>query len=184
MSAALDRWRGPSSEALDEIEPSTRAPNQQLTYAFAVLLVAHFQLYCRAIHSEASEIVAASVRTPKLDSAVENLFIRDRFLDRGNPTPRNLQRDFDRFDFDLWDAVEAIDPCGGRRKVKLGQLCEWRNAITHGDIGRKSAMGQLVPSKLDWDACEEWRRALEALAPSIDRAVATACQKLGCPNPW
>jgi hypothetical protein len=184
MSAALDRWRGPSSEALDEIEGATRPSNQQLAYAFAVLLVAHFQLYCRSVHAEAAEIVASWVSTPRLDLVVETLLVRGRFLDRGNPTPQNLRRDFDRFDFDLWGSVEAIDPCGGSWKAKLGQLCEWRNAITHGDIGRKRATRGLVPRKLDWDTCEEWRRALEELVPSIDRAVATACQELGCPKPW
>src|ERR1700761_3484243 len=100
MSATLHRWRGPSSEALDEIEMATS--NKQLTYAFAVLLLAHFQRYCRAVHSAAAQSVALAVSDPALASVVVALLTRGRFLDRGNPNSLNLEPDFMRFDFGLW----------------------------------------------------------------------------------
>jgi hypothetical protein len=194
MSVALEEWRGASSQALDEIEFVLRRVEgpvvgghvltQQLNYAYAALILAHFQRYCRAVHTEAANAIVALVPDPSLARILGGLLVESRLLERANPTPGNLSRDFERFGFKLWAAVEADDRRNRKRREKLGQLCEWRNGITHGDVSQKQAAGKLVPSKLDVDTCRDWRRALGALAVSIDKAMARRCQNLGCSKPW
>lgn len=70
MSAALEEWRGASSRALDEIELLHRqieavavggaALTQQISYTYATLIVAHFQGYCRGLHTEATRVLVAN----------------------------------------------------------------------------------------------------------------------------
>lgn len=194
MSVALEEWLGPSREVLDEIElvhgrvegtgVGRRILTQQVNYAYAALILAHFQRYCRSVHTEAADALVASVPDPNLVQVFAASLTERRFLDRGNPTPENLSRDFARFGFRLWPDLETDDRRSRRRRQKLEELCQWRNAITHGDIPRKRAAGQLVPQDLNLDTCRDWRRALGGLAASIDEATAARCQVLGRPKPW
>jgi hypothetical protein len=194
MSVALEEWNGPSRDALDEIElvharvggtgVGRRVLTQQVNYAYAALIAAHFQRYCRAVHTEAANALVSAVPDPALAEVLGGLLVARRSLDQGNPTPGNLSRDFSRFGFDLWSKVEADDRRNRRRKEKLGQLCQWRNGITHADIPRKRAEGHLIPNDLDLEACRGWRRSVGALAGSIDRVVARQCQELGEASPW
>lgn len=193
MSVALEEWRGPSSLALDEIEllywqvafvgAGGLALTEQVNHHYVTLLVAHFQRYCRAVHTEAAEALAV-VSGPDFAAVIEGLFSQGRLLDRGNPTSTALGSDFGRFDFRFWQALEADDRLNRMRKKHLERLCEWRNGITHGDLPRKQAAGLLDPPDLTLEACREWRRSLGALAISIDRVLATRCRALGCPEPW
>jgi hypothetical protein len=190
MSAALEGWRGASSEALDEIElmhakvEGTSVPARQLNYAYAVLLTAHFQLYCRALHTEAGEALVVSLPDPALAAVVEGILTQARFLDKGNPTPGNLGRDFGRFGFGFWKEIQTEDRQNRRREAKLEHLLEWRNAIVHGDILGKRGSGRLVPRDLNLEACREWRGEVGGLVVSIDRVVARRCPGLGePPNP-
>jgi hypothetical protein len=194
MSAALEEWLGRSSNALDEIELlhrrvessgiRGRALIMQVNHAYATLITAHFQSYCRAVHTEVAQVLVGAVSDSRLGTVLEAGLTERRHLDKGNPTPANLGSDFGRFDFRFWGAVEAEDKDSEGRRVKLAQMCEWRNAIVHGDISRKRAAGLLVPRHLDLETCKGWRRALDALAVSIDRAVANRCVGLGRPKPW
>jgi hypothetical protein len=101
-----------------------------------------------------------------LAGVLEVLFEEGRRLDRGKPTPRKADR------------------LNEERKKKLTQLCEWRNAIVHGDISRKRTAGRLVPSGLSLKTCRDWRRSVGALARSIDRVLAIRLQTFGCLEPW
>lgn len=194
MSVALEEWDGPSGEVLDEIElvhgrvegtgVGSRVLTEQVNYAYAALIAAHFQRYCRAVHTEAADALIAAMPGPALADVMGGLLVERRFLDRGNPTPANLNRDFARFGLELWPKVEADDHRNRKRKEKLEQLCHWRNGITHGDIPRKRAAGHLVPLDLNLETCEGWRRSLGALAGSIDRVLARQCQKLVGTRPW
>jgi hypothetical protein len=195
MSVALEEWRGASARSLDEIEslhrlveetsPSAPALIRQITYAYAASILAQFQRYCRAVHTEAVDALVAVMPGPAALAAVfGGVMVERRFLDRANPTPSNLNRDFMRFRFKLWTNIEADDGRNRRRKEKLTQLCEWRNAIAHGDISRRQAAGRLVPRELDFETCRDWRQALDGLAVSIDTVTAMGCQALGCSEPW
>jgi hypothetical protein len=192
MSVALEEWRGPSREALDEIEmiyrsvegAGERILTRQVDYAYVALILAHFQRYCRGVHTEATAALVDAIPDLKLGVVLEDLLTEGRLLDRGNPTPGNLGRDFARFGFKLWEAIEADDRRNGSHKRELDRLCVWRNGIVHGDISDKQASGKLVPPGLDLDTCRDWRRAVGILASSIDRVVAKQCQNLGCSRPW
>ena len=161
-----------------------RTVTQQLNYAYAMLMTAHFQRYCRDLHAEAGQVLVAHLPDPALAEILEGLLAQNLRLDKGNPTPGNLGLDFARFGFRFWDAVEASDQRNKSRKTDLERLCEWRNAIVHGDIARKRAAGRLVPHNLNLDTCRGWRRALGSLAFSIDRVVSAHCKNLGCTAPW
>jgi len=194
VSGALEDWLGSSKEVLDEIElvhgkvegtgAGRRVFTQQVNYAYAALIAAHFQRYCRALHTEATQVLVAAVSDPALAGVLEGLLTQNRLLDKGNPTPSNLGVDFGRFGFKFWEQVEGDDSRNAKRKAKLEHLCEWRNGIAHGDIGRKRAAGQLVPANLKLATCKQWRRALGGLAVSIDKVVAEQCENLGCEQPW
>jgi hypothetical protein len=193
MSVALEEWRGPSSLALDEIEllywqvafvdAGGPALIEQVNHHYVTMLVAHFQRYCRAIHEEAAQAVAAD-SDRDLASVIEGLFDQGRLLDRGNPTPTALGSDFGRFGFRLWQDLEADDRSNRRTKKQLERICEWRNGITHGDLPRKRAAGLLDPADLTLEACRDWRHELDRLAISIDRVLATRCRALGRSEPW
>ncbi len=92
--------------------------------------------------------------------------------------------DFARFGIRFWDAVEARDRRNGHWKTELERLCDWRNAIVHGDIDRKQAEGRLVPRDLDPESCRGWRQALGSLADTFDEVLAAQCEELGCAEPW
>lgn len=194
MSRSFEGWRGESSGELDEIEVvhgkvggtgvGRRVLTQQVNFAYAALITAHFQRYCRSVHSEASQVIVATVSEEAIAGVLEGLLTENRVLDKGNPTPGNLGSDFRRFGFGFWDAVEENDQRNAKRKAKLDQLCEWRNGIAHGDISRKLAAEKLVPERVTLHTCKDWRRALNGLAVSIDKVVADQCENLGCPRPW
>jgi hypothetical protein len=151
---------------------------------YAALILAHFQRYCRGAHTEATKALVDAMPHSRSAVVLEDLLTEGRHLDRGNPTPANLGRDFGRFGFNFWEAVVAEDRRNGARRRELDGLCHWRNGIVHGDVPGKRASGNLVPRDLSLDACRRWRCAVSALVISIDRAVAKQCQNLGCPRPW
>jgi hypothetical protein len=188
MSAALEEWRAGSGEVFDEIELMHRTVEgivtRQLTYAYVMLISAHFQRYCRALHAEAAQVLVARIPDPGPAEVLEGLLVQNLRLDKGNPTPGNLGSDFARLGFKFWDAVEARDRRNRSRRTELERLCEWRNAIVHGDVARKRAAGRLVPRDLNLDTCRDWRRALGSLAFSLDRTISAHCKNLGCAEPW
>ncbi|MGH2936563.1 MAG: hypothetical protein ACRDPE_00395 [Solirubrobacterales bacterium] len=194
MSAALDEWREACREVFDEIEPvqarvdrtpgGRRGLTAQINYAYAMLIAAHFQRFCRALHREAAEVLVAQMSDPALADVMEGLLAQDLRLDRGNPTARNLGVDFARFGFRFWDAVESRDRRNSHRKTELERLCEWRNAIVHGDVERKQMAGRLVPRDLELKDCTNWRQALGSLVDTFDEVLAARCEELGCAEPW
>jgi hypothetical protein len=194
VSRALQEWQRESCAVFDEIElvhgkvegtgVGRRVLTQQVNFAYAALLTAHFQRFCRSVHSEATQVIVATVSHEALAGIMEGLLTENRILDKGNPTPSNLGSDFRRFGFAFWEAVEEDDKRNAKRKTKLEQLCEWRNGIAHGDIPRKLAEEKLFPKNVTLDTCKEWRSALGALAASIDKVMAAQCENLGCPRPW
>ena len=105
-SFALQRWSGIRAAALDEIEsahrsvggpgPGRRTATPQLNYAYAVLLSAQFQGFCRELHTEFADYLVASVPDPNLRILFRSGFLLNRKLDRGNPNVGNIGSDFGR----------------------------------------------------------------------------------------
>jgi len=104
---------------------------------FVLLLSAHFQGYCRDLHSETAQIIATRVR-PTLQVLVQTQFIPRCKLDRGNPNMENLRTDFERFGFTLDPA--AADPANPARVTHLGQMNRWRSIAAH-----QGTLPQVVP---------------------------------------
>ncbi len=91
MSAALGEWRAACREVFDEIELVQagvgrtagigRGLTAQINYAYVMLIAAHFQRYCRALHREAAEVLVAQMSDPALADVMEGLLARDLRLD-------------------------------------------------------------------------------------------------------
>src|SRR5438552_3149352 len=88
------------ASALDEIEaahravggagPGRRTATQQINYAYAMLLSAQFQRFCRDLHSECVDILASAAGSPTVQQLFRTDLLLHRRLDRGNPNPGNV----------------------------------------------------------------------------------------------
>jgi hypothetical protein len=182
---ALNSWNTSSADALTQLEAAHRAVGGaaagrrtntlQLNYAFVLLLSAHFQAFCRDLHSQVTRTLSEAMEPAIGDVLRANLtFMRQ--LDSRNAQPGSLGADFNRFGLEFWPAVERVDRRNRQRREKLDQLNEWRNAIAHHDIA--SRRSSLVPREVTLDACQDWRSALNGLASSCDRVLAAHLETL------
>jgi hypothetical protein len=178
-SAALLNWNTNAAEALSQLEEAHRAVGGpragrrtntlQLNYAFVLLLSAHFQAYCRGLHSEATEWLVDNVE-PSIGAVLAVNLTLHRQLDSRNAQPASLAADFNRLDFPFWSFVESSDIRNKARREKLERLNEWRNAVAHHDID--SRRSSLTPHEVTLEACRSWRAALNGLARSFDIVTA------------
>src|SRR5690242_19021468 len=105
-SNALKQWLTVQSGELDRMEeahqtiggsaPGRRWRLQHLNDAYIVLLAAHFQSYCRSLHSEAVSAFAAATQPTAARTPVLEVMLADRRLDRGNATSENIRGDFSK----------------------------------------------------------------------------------------
>ncbi len=190
-SPALAVWSTSSAVALSQLQAAHRAVGGaragrrtntlQLNYAYVLLLSAHFQAYCRGLHSDATQLLVEAI-DPAIGAVLDaNLSFR-RQLDSGNAQPAALGIDFNRFDFKFWTDVEAADTRNVARRRKLEELNTWRNAIAHHDI--ESHRADLRPREVTLDACRSWRGALTGLAESFDGVLADHLATLIGSRPW
>jgi len=190
-STALIDWQTSAAEALSQLEAAYRAVGGaqagrrtntlQLNYAFVLLLAAHFQAYCRSLHSEATQWLVDTV-DPGLGAVIAVNLTLHRQLDSRNAQPASLGADFNRLGFEFWLDVEMLDARNRDRRGKLERLSEWRNAIAHHDIDRRRT--DLAPREVTLDACRSWRGALNGLARSFDVVLANRLQELTRTCPW
>jgi hypothetical protein len=190
-SAALAGWETSVDAALSQLEHAHRAVGGthsgrrtntlQLNYAFVLLLSAHFQAFCRDLHSEAVEHLRDAVELDIGDMLAANL-TRYRQLDSRNAQPASIGADFDRFGFAFWRVVQAADARNANRRVKLERLNEWRNAIAHHDIDARRV--SLDPNQVTLAACRRWRSALDGLARSFDMVVAAHLHQILRTRSW
>ncbi len=118
-SRALHFWLRDRSRALDEIEqahrslggtgPGRRYATQQINHAYAVLLSAQFQGFCRDLHDDCAAHLVQSGTMASLRVAFEEALVWNRKLNTGNPNPGNIGSDFNRFDLRFWDGVRTAD---------------------------------------------------------------------------
>lgn len=190
--SALHTWNTSAADALSQLEAAHRAVGGttagrrtntlQLNYAFVLLLSAHFQAFCRDLHTQMTRTLAATLEPAIGDVLRVNLTL-SRQLDVRNAQPGSLGADFNRFGLAFWTAVDRVDRRNRQRRRKLDQLNEWRNAIAHHDITSRRA--SLTPHEVTLDACKDWRSALNGLASSCDRVLAAHLQTLaGSTTPW
>src|SRR5437588_980006 len=109
-SASLLRWQNDRMPRLTEVDTQCAAslalvrPQPNLVEAnlrgYVLLLSAHFQGFCRDLHTECAAIIARRVRASLRPLILAQLNAH-RKLDHGNPNLPTLREDFKRFDLTL-----------------------------------------------------------------------------------
>ncbi len=187
-SSALTAWQGPTAAELNEIERArsgTKRRSKQLNYAYATLLSARFQGFCRDLHSEAALHLVFASKLPA-GSDLANVFsgalTRNRHLDRGNPTRGNIGSDFAFLGLTkLWDDVYSHRAGNKEHGAALDQLMRWRNAIVHHDF---SGLSGLTGSEVTLKAVRSWRSSCDQLAIGLDAVVADGVYRTVGARPW
>ncbi len=183
-SASLFRWQNDRMNRLADIDGQCDAshklapPNPLLVdenlRAYALLLSAHFQGYCRDLYTECAQIVVARVR-PSLQLLIQDQFTAGRKLDHGNPNLDSIRDDFERFGLHL-DLV-AADPANAGHISNLARLNKWRNvAAHHGTIP--------VGVPLDLHSLQDWRTSCDGLAASLDQIMYNSLKRILRRAPW
>jgi hypothetical protein len=189
-SRALRSWLRVRLSALDEIErahrsvggtgPGRRHATQQLNHAYAILLSAQFQGFCRDLHDECINCLVQSLSPASLRTTLEESLGWGRKLKTGNPNPGNIGSDFNRFDIEFWVEVRRADARTDSRFDRLEELNRWRNAVAHQDFDPRV----LGPELLRLEKVQGWRSACEGLAISFDRVMRVHLHALTGNSPW
>lgn len=147
--------------------------------AYVVSLCAHFQQFCGAIHAEAADGLVANVADFRQREILKAGLAMDRKLDQRNPQPDVLKSDFARLGIDdVWKALETDDKRNGRRKGRLRELMQARNAIAHGDHRRMRGV------RVDLTQAKRWRSVCHCIATSLDRVLAEHVHQVTGSWPW
>lgn len=197
-SQSLAKWQTIRSRELDQLlhaharirggGPGRRYATEQLNFAYLVAVAAHFQGFCRDLHSEAVGAFAAAV-PPPLSEILRSALTKSRSLDRGNANGSTIAEDFARLGMGrFWDLVTAE---GGpirtaRRRYRMEQMNMWRNAIAHDSfeqVQSKSAQldNRLRPRLVEGKKC---RTACDLLAVQMTSAVGKFLQQVVGKGPW
>jgi hypothetical protein len=191
-SISYKEWRLSRAKALDAIASGHSAVSgsgrgqrfntQQFNQAYAVLLAAQFQGFCRDLHGEcAGHILATIAPPPALQELVRDEMTRGRLLDRGNAQPSSIGADFGRFDIAFWDEVKIHDSRNATRMKVLEELNHWRNAIVHQDLDAVKLGGTTI---LRLQKVRRWRGACNRLARAFDEVMGRHLQNLTGSSPW
>jgi hypothetical protein len=162
--------------------PGARAAAQQINQAYAVLLSAQFQGFCRDLHSECADYLVLPVPDPDLRGVLRNNLVFGRRIDRGNPNPGNIGSDFNRLGLAFWTLVDAYRPGNPARRAALDELSEWRNAIAHQDFS--AAMVRAGRPNLALAEVRGWRRACDDLARVFDEVLREHLRARTGAAPW
>jgi hypothetical protein len=192
-SRALAIWDSAQRRELDRLDaahlavggvgPGRRTGTQQINDAYLVLLAAHFQQFCRDLHTEAAEFLAASA--PRIRGVVRDALLARRTLDRGNAAPSALGADFGRLGLELWAKLDARDKRNAARRIRLQQLTTWRNAIAHQDFQFEPAVAaRLAGTRRTLAFARHCRSACEVLARELDAVVGTHLHAVVGTPPW
>ncbi len=191
-SVALQNWSGGRATALDELEhahrsvggarPGRRYLTQHINQAYAVLLSAHFQGFCRDLHDECVYHLVAPVVPGVLLATYRSNLLFGRKLDTGNPNAGNIGADFNRLGVAFWPAVDADSPRNPARRCALDTLNQWRNAIAHNDFAPHMYKGKRLTLHLA--QVQDWRRACDGLARSFDNVLRAHVHAAAGAAPW
>ncbi len=194
-SRALTRWLSEAQADLDALEEaharasttrrSRHALARQLCRAYVVSVSAHFQRFCRDLHSEAAQRLADAVEPRAFRGALLRLLTDGRRLDAGNAVAGTLGPDFDRLGLAFLAELEAR-PENRRRRLELERLNVWRNAIVHLDFALKPGREKLVrgTSPDSVRDVRRFRQACDALAREIDGIVRAHVSGVVGGAPW
>ena len=191
-SKSLQKWLTTRSALLDDIEhahrsvrgtgPGSRAASQQINQAYAVLLSAQFQGFCRDFHTECIELFLTPVADPDLRIMLQLNMMVSRKIDRGNPNPGNIGSDFNRFGISFWGLLDSHSSATSSQKRDLELLNEWRNAIAHQDFASHMIRNGKV--YLPVKQIRTWRRSCESLAKSFEKILGPLITLRTGTTPW
>lgn len=188
-SVSLRTWNAKRGAALDELEAAHRSlggakrgrryTTQQINQAYAMLLSAQFQGFCRDLHSESADHFVQSVPAG-LQTVLRAVLVQSRKIDQGNQNPGNLGNDYNRFGILFWDEVKARDSRNQARLNQLDDLNKWRNAIAHQDFRAIMPAPVVLPLK----RVRSWRKACNEIAISFDEVMCSHLQAVNGTAPW
>jgi hypothetical protein len=191
-SLSLQKWFAERAGTLHDLEsahrsvrgsgPGARAATQQINQAYAVLLSAQFQGFCRDLHSECADYFVVTVTDPDLREMLHDNLVFGRKIDRGNPNAGNIGSDFNRFNVAFWPLVDAHRPQNPARKAALEELNGWRNAIAHQDF--PAAMLKAGRPSLTLAQVQTWRKACDGLVRSFEEVMHGHLLTLTGTVPW
>jgi hypothetical protein len=191
-SLAVQRWFAERAFTLEVVEsahrsvrgsgPGARAATQQINQAYAVLLSAQFQGFCRDLHSECADLVVLPVADPNLRAMLGDNLLFGRKIDRGNPSPGNIGSDVGRFGLAFWSQVDAHHPQNPARKAAVEEMNDWRSAIAHQDF--LPAMLRAGRPSLTLAQVQTWRKACDGLARSFEAVMRSHLRTLTGAAPW
>ncbi|MGQ0581248.1 MAG: hypothetical protein ACT4O6_04885 [Reyranella sp.] len=193
-SLSLDVWRSTQADRLNEIESAhqsvggtargRRFATQQINRAYAVLLAAQFQGFCRNLHSESAGAILASIQDVNVARVAQANFVFGRTMDRGNAGPGNIGADFARLGLKIWDALAVRDVRNNIRNRKLEELNTWRNAIAHENFQDAVKFPAGRRTVLHLAKVRDWRQTCDVLASHMDKAMQAHITTLTGNVPW
>lgn len=181
------QWENERRRALDDIEAAhvasrgDRRRSDLLKQAYAVMLSAHFQAFCRSLHAEAVDHLATNLQPPPLRDLLRERLLTGRKLDSGNPNAGNIGSDFDRLGLRIWPALIAHRSRTQAHRAGLDELNAWRNAIAHQDYKASMLGGRTALRLTD---LRRWRSACESLVRSMEALVRAHLLTLVHAPPW
>ncbi len=193
-SRALTGWCTDSAGKLDELIAAHASvvhagrgrqyATAQINASLVVQVAAHFQLFCRNLHTEAVESLAEAA-PDGYRTMLRVAFTEHRGLDRRNASVQTIGEDFGRFDLSLWKKADAMSSRTATRRIRLEQLMAWRNAVVHQDFAfspQQSALLAGTSLTLAWVG--RWRSACDGLTWTLDRAVCAHIRTATGTAPW
>lgn len=191
-SQAYRLWHRTRSTELDDVESAhallggtargRRYATQQINRAYAVLLAAQFQGFCRDLHTESVDFLVAVIPQPEFQLAVWRELQWNRQLDSKNANQGTIGGDFGRLGVsNFWERVDGIFANNHRRRQWLDELNTWRNAIAH-QMFDPALLGGTTLLRLA--RVQRWRRGCNRLALSMDRVLRAYIQSITSNAPW
>ena len=185
-SVAYRSWTTTRRNQLNEIEdahtaiggtgPGRRYATEQINQAYAVMLAAQFQGYCRDLHTESVDYLVPKLTPKTFQASIRKMLTQNLQLKRSNAQPGSIGADFGRFGIDFWTEVEANDPRNVAGKIQLDELNRWRNEIAHQDFTSGTV--------LRLNQVQAWRKVCQRLAKSFDEVMFQHLQGLTGTPPW
>lgn len=191
-SAAISAWRGTRTNHLDQLEEAHAAlrtggagrqwKTEQINLAMLVRLTSEFQGFARDLHDEAADTLAVGLAAGDLavESVLRGAFIRERTVDKGNPHPSGLAKDFLALGLQLWPQLRSVSADAPEWNVRLGRLVETRNAIAHDNAVQLAKVEADGMRLRQFRTFQSYRRSMGKLAEAMDTVVTAHCQSL-CP---
>ena len=190
-SRALRNSQTRSGKVLDEVEAAHAVvgggrgargfARQQINQAYVVLLSSQFQRFCRDLHSDAADFLAAQTAFASLAPLLTASLSNARRLDTGNPNAGNIGVDFSRFGFDIWSLAAQRNSRTPFRRERLEALNRWRNAVAHQDFRSPHLRGR---ETVQLKEIRRWRAACGGLAVDFDAVLRVYLRSVAGVQPW